>query len=46
LEANAIGGAVSAEDFDSRGGYVGLEASNVNLLSTSGLHSATTPFRL
>jgi hypothetical protein len=44
LEAHAICGALSAEDFYSRCGHIGLQAGNVKLLSTSGLHSATAPF--
>jgi hypothetical protein len=35
VEADAISGAMSAEDFDSRGGHIGLEAGHINLFSTS-----------
>jgi hypothetical protein len=46
LEANAICGAVSAKEFNSRGGHIGLKAGNVKLFSTSGLHSAKSPSSL
>jgi len=35
IEANAVSGAMSAEDFNSRGGHVSLEPGYINLLSTS-----------
>jgi len=39
LKANAICGAVGAENFNSRGGNIRLKAGNVIMFLTSGLHS-------
>lgn len=38
-----VGGTMSTEDFHSRGREIGLQTGNINLFSTSELHTATTP---